>query len=58
MQTAMATGIEKSGFGTVQSGSIDNLFIVSEPEAAASCVLEGATDIMVLSLFRAILSSN
>ena len=39
MQTAMAAAISRSGFGNVASGSVDNLFIVSEPEAAAACVL-------------------
>jgi hypothetical protein len=39
MQIAMATAISRSGLGKVDSGSVDNLFIVSEPEAAAACVL-------------------
>jgi hypothetical protein len=43
MQKAMATAISKSGFGNVDSGSVDNLFIVSEPEAAAACVLADNT---------------
>jgi hypothetical protein len=43
MQTAMATAISRSGFGKVDSGSVDNLFIVSEPEAAAACVLADST---------------
>lgn len=48
MQTAMATAISRSGFGKVDSGSIDNLFIVSEPEAAAACVLaESGQSILV-----------
>lgn len=55
MQTAMATAISKSGFGSVDSGSIDNLFIVSEPEAAAACVLAGPNDIMVHIHFIAIM---
>jgi hypothetical protein len=48
MQTAMATAISRTGFGKVDSGSIDNLFIVSEPEAAAACVLaESSQSILV-----------
>jgi hypothetical protein len=48
MQTAMATAISKSRFGKVDSGSVDNLFIVSEPEAAAACVLaESGQSILV-----------
>jgi hypothetical protein len=43
MQIAMATAIGKSGFGKVDDGSVDNLFIVSEPEAAAACVLADST---------------
>ena len=39
MQTAMAVAISRSGFGNLHNGSVDNLFIVSEPEAAAACVL-------------------
>ena len=48
MQTAMAAAISRTGFGKVDSGSIDNLFIVSEPEAAAACVLaESSQSILV-----------
>jgi hypothetical protein len=43
MQIAMATAISRSGLGKVDSGSVDNLFIVSEPEAAAACVLADST---------------
>ncbi|OCL11764.1 hypothetical protein AOQ84DRAFT_361216 [Glonium stellatum] len=39
MQVAMGTAITKSGLGKLQNGSIDNLFLVSEPEAAAACLL-------------------
>jgi hypothetical protein len=41
MQTAMEKAIARSGFGNMSGGSIDNLFIVTEPEAAATHVLEG-----------------
>lgn len=43
MQTAMAQAISRSGFGRADNGSVDNLFIVSEPEAAAACVLADST---------------
>jgi hypothetical protein len=39
MQIAMATAINNSGLGRLQNGSVDNLFLVSEPEAAAACAL-------------------
>jgi hypothetical protein len=48
MQTAMATAMSRSGFGKADGGSVDNLFIVSEPEAAAACVLaESGQSILV-----------
>ena len=40
MHTAMSEAIQKSGFGDLQNGSIDNLFIVSEPEAAATAAVQ------------------
>lgn len=39
MQAAMGRAITNSGLGKLQNGSVDNLFLVSEPEAAAACVL-------------------
>jgi hypothetical protein len=39
MQTAMTDAVKRCEFGTVADGVLDNLFIVSEPEAAAMCVL-------------------
>ncbi|KAI0452302.1 hypothetical protein F5B21DRAFT_527159 [Xylaria acuta] len=41
MQTAMAIGMDRAKFGgvDVQNNSIENLFIVSEPEAAAAYAL-------------------
>lgn len=39
MQVAMGRAITNSGLGKLQNGSVDNLFLVSEPEAAAACVL-------------------
>lgn len=40
MQAAMTSAIRESGFGKLQNGSIDNLFIVSEPEAAATAAVQ------------------
>jgi hypothetical protein len=39
MQAAMGRSITLSGLGKLQNGSVDNLFLVSEPEAAAAWVL-------------------
>jgi hypothetical protein len=39
MQVAMAKAITNCGLGKLQNGCIDNLFLVSEPEAAAACLL-------------------
>jgi hypothetical protein len=40
MHAAMKQAIYKSGFGRLQHGSVNNLFIVSEPEAAAAAVVK------------------
>ncbi|KAH6842480.1 hypothetical protein B0I37DRAFT_382023 [Chaetomium sp. MPI-CAGE-AT-0009] len=47
MQTAMAIAMGQAGFPgvDVQNNNIDNLFIVSEPEAAAAFVLAESRDI-------------
>lgn len=47
MQTAMETAIRKSGIYNLPTDSVDNLFIVSEPEAAATAVLVSTKDIRV-----------
>lgn len=47
MQTNMERAIGESGFGSVDNDSIDNLFIVSEPEAAAAYVLANTTEVSV-----------
>ena len=39
MQMAMATAAQRSGLGKLEKGSLGDLFIVSEPEAAATCVM-------------------
>lgn len=40
MQAAMATAAERTGLGHLTNKSLSNLFIISEPEAAAACILE------------------
>lgn len=48
MQTAMLEAVRRSGLGTWTNDTLDNLFIISEPEAAAACVLaEDNNDIYV-----------
>ena len=48
MQAAMSAAAKRSEFGYLVNGSLDNLFIISEPEAAAACVLaEDNNDIYV-----------
>ncbi|KAK7906417.1 hypothetical protein PG985_016423 [Apiospora marii] len=50
MQSALAVAMEKTNFKGVdiQNNSIENLFIVSEPEAAAAYVLAWSPDVHVL----------
>lgn len=50
MQIAVAAAISRSGLGKVDNGSVDNLFIVSEPEAAAACVLADSTQRVKVNL--------
>ncbi len=47
MQKNMERAIRESGFGSVQNDSVDNLFIVSEPEAAAAYMLATSTEVLV-----------
>lgn len=47
MQSAMTLALQQTGFPGVADGSIDDLFIVSEPEAAAAFVLENEHSIKV-----------
>lgn len=39
MEVALTAAVKNTGLSTLQHDSIDNLFIVSEPEGAAVCVL-------------------
>lgn len=52
MHAAMAVAIKNSGLGTTSAGCVDNLFIVSEPEAAAAYVLDEEYEIMVRNVFK------
>ena len=47
MHAAMAVAMKNSGLGTTRLSCVDDLFIVSEPEAAAAYVLDEEFDIMV-----------
>jgi len=47
MHAAMAVAMKNSELGTTRSGCVEDLFIVSEPEAAAAYVLDEEYDIMV-----------
>jgi len=47
MQSVMETAIRRSGFGNLQNGSVEDLFIVSEPEAASAHVLANTNDVKV-----------
>jgi hypothetical protein len=49
MQAAMTRAIRSSEITRLPAGSIDDLFIVSEPEAATLCVMEDSRDIKVRS---------
>jgi len=59
MQRAMAAAVQRSGLGGLENESLSNLFIVSEPEAAAACVLaEHNNDINVSLLSSHYLDSH
>ena len=49
LQTAMEAAIRETKFGTLRHGSVDNLFIISEPEAAATYLLGTSDDMLVCS---------
>ena len=48
MQTAMAQAVKRASLGELSNECIQNMFIVSEAEAAAACVLTGSGDIKVI----------
>jgi hypothetical protein len=58
MQKNMERAIRESGFGSVENDSVDNLFIVSEPEAAAAYVLASTTAVLVSQESRAVINFN
>jgi hypothetical protein len=47
LQTAMEGAIREAKFGTLSHGSVDNLFIVSEPEAAATYLVGNSRNMLV-----------
>lgn len=47
LQTAMEAAIRETKFGKLSHGSVDNLFIISEPEAAATYLLGTSNDMLV-----------
>ena len=47
MQCAMEEAMVTTGFGTMEHGSVDNLFIIPEPEAAATYLVGNSREIMV-----------
>jgi hypothetical protein len=47
LQVAVESAIQATNFGTLENGSVRDLFIVSEPEAAATYLLENSRDILV-----------
>jgi hypothetical protein len=60
MQDSMAKAARRSNLGLLKDGSLDNLFIVSEPEAAAACIMaERGNDIFVrLIVFNTYVKSD
>ena len=58
LQTAMAAAIQRSGVGNLGNGSIDNLFIISEPEAAATYLLATSNTVMVSPTHPSVVAQN
>jgi hypothetical protein len=50
MHQAMAIAVKRTGLGQTRNNCIENLFIVSEPEAAAAFVLHGNYEIQVWNI--------
>ena len=55
LQEAVEAAIEATGFGTLGHGSVDNLFIIAEPEAAATFLLGSSHDMLVSTPLYSIL---
>ncbi|KUJ10098.1 uncharacterized protein LY89DRAFT_675587 [Mollisia scopiformis] len=51
LQYAVEAAIRGSGFGTLHHGSVDNLFIVTEPEAAATYLLGNSHEMLAGETF-------
>ena len=49
MQMAVTQAVQRANFSQLSNSSIQNMFMISEPEAAASCVLSGPNNIDVSS---------
>lgn len=47
LQHSVQAAIDATGFGTLSHGSVDNLFIVPEPEAATTYLLGSSHDMLV-----------
>lgn len=50
LQGAVQAAIKRTEFGTLVHGSLENVFIVSEPEAAATFLLDKSHTILVCSM--------
>ncbi|KAH6723782.1 hypothetical protein BKA61DRAFT_626706 [Leptodontidium sp. MPI-SDFR-AT-0119] len=51
LQYAVEAAIRTTGFGTLGHGSVDNLFIITEPEAAATYLLGSSHDMIAGETF-------
>ena len=49
MQMAVTQAVKRANFSQLGNSSIQNMFMISEPEAAAACVLSGPSNIEVSS---------
>lgn len=58
MHQAMAIAVDRTGLGRLRNNCIENLFIVSEPEAAAAFVLHGNYEIQVWKIISSLGASS
>lgn len=58
LQDAMEATIEATRFGTLGYGSVDNLFIITKPEAAATFFLGSSHDMLVSMLLQHCLTAD
>jgi len=47
LQSSMQLALRATNFGALKNGSIDNLFIISEPEAAATYLMAATKSMLV-----------